>query len=214
MKKIIFIFLLFISSKCFSIEIWNGFYSGMNTQEVKNLIKEKILVKNLSEDFVRNPKNYPKFDEVGINYTSKLKIKTNDIKFYQDEYGFDYQLTFYFIENELYHIKILYNLTGDEILQCLRNKYKNPSNVKKEPVYLGWNDLYPAGYNYKYSWKNESNYIEFLNSANDYKSSQNTVSFVDLSYKEIQIQKLKQEQEILKNKETLEKEQILNNAIF
>ena len=214
-KSIIYplIFLLF-STKCFSSELWNGFCSGMNSQEVKNLIKEKISIKNLSEDFIRNPKNYPKEDEIGIYYTSKLNIKTTEKEFYQDEYGFDYQLTFYFIDNELYHVKILYNLTGNEILQCLKNKYKNPSNVEKEPFYLGWNDLYPAGYNYKYSWKNERNYIEFLNTANDYKNSQNIVSFVDLSYKENQNQKLKQEQELLKEKEALNKQQILNNSVF
>ncbi len=223
-KKFVFTLIayLFLFCKLYSqenVELWNGFCSGMSPNQVRSLIAQKITVTKIKESedkYFMNGTQYiggeysPKFTRP---YTKKIEIRTNAREFYQDDFFSD-QIIFYFANNELYHVCVLYNLTGNEIYENLCNKYQTPYKTEERSFYNNYNDFYPSAYHYEYFWKKENFNVYFLNYAENYKTSFYYVHFFDSNYKERYDSEKNQKEENLKQQQEIENQENLKKMVF
>lgn len=164
MKKIIYcLILVFLRLNVYSAELWLGFTEGMTVAEVKKRVPLIVTDPKFYED--KDSGDIYQWDgPIGweMPYTSCLAVSTkNDFFMQKTSYGWsaDRQMIFYFRDNKLYHIQVLFNLYGNDILKNLTKTYGQPTTTIPHRHQDGTVE-------YEYLWQFEGKTVRFNNPYN------------------------------------------------
>lgn len=219
MKKIIIFLILFVFVSIIFAErneLWNGFYEDMTPSQVSARVKEvlhpiKINDVIKGENAGRDDFNYNEGD-IDMPYTRFIEVKTNNEAYMQKTYygmSPSHQIRFCFYENKLFHIQVLYNLTGNDVVAQLRKKY-GECIQKTKVVFEDWS------YCYEYVFKsaNSETFVRYLNYGETVYYDSYFVHYYNPKYKsEYEKQMLeKKERERLHELERIKR--IEENAVF
>lgn len=162
-------------------ELWNGFYEEMTPSQVMMRAKEILKPMDIDDSnnytFKRNEYYfYNKDSDYDRPYTRCIKIKTKleeymQITSYNSEPS--YQIGFYFFNDKLFHVQVLYNLYGNDIMKNLQKKYgEYKKKIKREHDFWGYS------YDYEYIFKSldSETLIRYYNA---YESQLHEYAFVD-----------------------------------
>lgn len=222
MKKIIGCLMLSVFGLMFAEknELWNGFYEDMTPSQVSARVREILRPTKVNdvikgENAGRNDFNYNE-GEIDIPYTRFIEVKTNLEEYMQKTYyGMSplYQIRFCFYENKLFHIQVLYNLSGNDVVKQLQKKYGECVQRTKR----SFEDMFGSHtYYYEYIFKsaNSATFVRYLNYSEETLSDYYFVHYYNPKYK-IEYEKQMSEKKERERLHELERiKRIDENAVF